>query len=221
VADSGSAGNLSYISIQMPVRTTIVGSEDVLFITFTCHRWLPLIEITNSYDLVYKWFDYLKTKGHLVTGYVIMPNHLHVLIYFSKTEKSINKIIGDGKRFMAYEIVKRLQEKEKAEILTMLQTAVENKDRQRGKKHEVWEDSFDSKICRTEKFINQKLAYIHSNPCRGKWSLAKTPIDYKHSSAKFYISSGHSAYEVTNVSEIIPVIIDNNAETTANTQSFE
>jgi hypothetical protein len=84
----------------MPVRTTIQGSEDTLFITFICYKWLPLIEITNSYDLVYKWFDYLKSKGHLVTGYVIMPNHLHILIYFSATDKSINKIIGDGKRFM-------------------------------------------------------------------------------------------------------------------------
>ena len=93
----------------MPVRTAIHGSEDTLFITFTCYKWLPLIEITNSYDLVYKWFDYLKTKGHLVTGYVVMPNHVHALIYFSKTEKPINKIVADGKRFMAYKIVKRVE----------------------------------------------------------------------------------------------------------------
>jgi hypothetical protein len=78
----------------MPVRTTIIGSEDVLFITFTCYRWLSLIELTNGHDLVYKWFHYLESKGHLVTGYVIMPNHIHVLIYFSKTDKSINKIIS-------------------------------------------------------------------------------------------------------------------------------
>jgi len=149
----------------MPVRTTIQGSEDTLFITFTCHRWLSLIELTNSYGVVYKWFDYLKSKGHLVTGYVVMPNHVHALIYFSKTDKSINKIIGDGKRFMAYEIVKRLKEKEREDVLSKLQNAVEAKDKQRGKKHEVWEDSFDSKICRTEKFINQKLAYMHANPC--------------------------------------------------------
>jgi REP element-mobilizing transposase RayT len=93
----------------MPVRTDIHGSEDRLFITFTCYKWLPLIEITNSYDLVYKWFDYLKTKGHLVAGYVVMPDHVHALIYFSKTQKPINKIVADGKRFMAYKIVKRVE----------------------------------------------------------------------------------------------------------------
>lgn len=203
----------------MPVRTTIEGSEDSLFITFTCYKWIPLIEITNGYDLVYKWFDYLKAKGHLVTGYVVMPNHIHALIYFSKTDKPINKIIGDGKRFMAYEIVKRLKERGREEILLRMQDAVEIKDKQRGKKHEVWEDSFDSKICRTEKFMNQKLAYMHANPCAGRWKLAPTPIDYEHSSARFYISSKHAAYKVTNVDEVLKLILNNSTETTANAQS--
>jgi len=53
----------------MPVRSTIHGSEDTLFITFTCFKWLPLIRLTNGYDLVYKWFDFLKSQEHLVTGY--------------------------------------------------------------------------------------------------------------------------------------------------------
>jgi hypothetical protein len=68
-----------------------------------------------------------------------------------------------------------------------LQEAIEAKDKQRGKKHEGWEDSFDSSICRPEKFINQKLAYMHSNPCAERWKLSKTPGDYEHSSARFYI----------------------------------
>ena len=40
-----------------------------------------------------------------------MPNHLHALIAFSNTGKNINKIIGNGKRFMAYDIVGKLKEK--------------------------------------------------------------------------------------------------------------
>jgi len=31
----------------MPVRTIIHGSENALFITFTCIQWLQLIELTN------------------------------------------------------------------------------------------------------------------------------------------------------------------------------
>jgi hypothetical protein len=29
-------------------------------ITFTCYNWLHLFEITNSYDVVYKWFNYMR-----------------------------------------------------------------------------------------------------------------------------------------------------------------
>jgi ribosomal protein S6 len=36
-----------------------------------------------------------------------MSNHVHALI--ENAGKSINKIVGDGKRFIAYEIVNRLQ----------------------------------------------------------------------------------------------------------------
>lgn len=38
-----------------------------------------------------------------IIGYVIMPNHIHVLIDFIKTHQTINTIIGNGKRFMAYD----------------------------------------------------------------------------------------------------------------------
>ena len=35
-----------------------------------------------------------------------MPNHLHALIAFRNTGQSINTIVGNGKRFMAYEIIR-------------------------------------------------------------------------------------------------------------------
>ncbi len=72
-------------------------------------------------------------------------------------------------------------------ILDQLSAAVEPADRLRGKKHEVWEDSFDWKDCRSHFFVTQKLEYMHGNPCNAKWSLASNAVDYLHSSARFYI----------------------------------
>ena len=113
----------------MAVKTPIEHTEGMYFITFTCQHWISLFEITNSYDIVYKWFNYLKLKGHNVKGYVIMPNHLHALIDFSSCEKSINTIVSNGKRFMAYGIVERLKKQNKGEILLQLSEAVINSDR--------------------------------------------------------------------------------------------
>ena len=71
------------------------------------------------------------------------------------------------KRFLAYELVQRLRKAGKADILQILKDAVNKTDRQKGKLHEVFEPSFDCKECYGEKMINQKLNYMHGNPCRG------------------------------------------------------
>jgi REP element-mobilizing transposase RayT len=121
----------------MPVKRKITEPDGVYFITFTCCQWLPLIEITKSYDLIYNWFDHLKSKGHYVTGYVIMPNHAHALTGFRNTGQSINTIVGNGKRFIAYEIIKRLNQQDDTKLLHALSLVVEPKDRERNKKHEI------------------------------------------------------------------------------------
>ena len=95
---------------------TPVNIKGIYFITFTCFKWLPLIQITNSYDLIYKWFDILKTNGNPVLGYVIMPNHVHLLMYYDNNTQSLNTIVGNGKRFVGYEIIKRLEQNGATEL---------------------------------------------------------------------------------------------------------
>jgi hypothetical protein len=163
---------------------------------------LPLIEITNSYDLVYNWFDYLKLQGHYITGYVIMPNHIHTTIAFRKTKKVINTIVGDGKRFIGYEIIKRLQQQSRQDLLLQLENGVNSSDKKKGKLHEVWEDSFDWKECNGDKFIIQKLNYMHNNPFTGKWQLSLNANDYIHSSAKFYNCGEQGIYPVLNFKDL-------------------
>ena len=101
----------------MPVKRIIPYKSGMFFITLTCHEWLPLIDKVTGYGIVYNWFDHLKEKGHFINGYVIMPNHLHALISFINTKQSINTIIGNGKRFMAYEIINRLKKSAKTGML--------------------------------------------------------------------------------------------------------
>ncbi len=95
--------------------------------------------------MIYNWFEYLKQQGHFITGYVIVPNHVHATIAFRKTKKGINTIVGNGKRFIGYEIIKRLKMQGKNDLLLQLENAVNNSDKNKGKLHELWEDSFDWK----------------------------------------------------------------------------
>ena len=184
----------------------------MFFVTFTCHQWLPLVAKVNGYDIIYKWFDLLKNNGHSVNGYVVMPNHVHALISFINTKQSINTIIGNGKRFMAYEIIKRLQAQNETEILVTLQSNVETTRKNNNKQHEVWELSFDWKDCRSNDFVWQKLDYMHSNPCSGKWQLAENALAYPHSSAQFYISGEQGIYHVRNFMEMEDVVFNERPE---------
>ena len=156
------------------------------FCTFTCYNWLNLIEQTNSYDLVYNWFGVLNEKSIDVIAYVIMPNHVHCILNFQEDDFNLNKILSNGKRFIAYKIVERLKEDGDASTLKILEEALTLREKNKGSKHKVFKDSFDAKPIISEKFLLQKLNYIHFNPVAGKWNLASDYTLYDHSSASFY-----------------------------------
>ena len=186
----------------MTVRREMPYKEGIYFITFTCYEWMPLIELADAYDAVYHQFDILKLEGHYVLGFVIMPNHVHALLGMRDKGGSINKRIGTLKRFLAYDLLQRLRESEKIDVLEELSRGVPATDRNRGKLHQVFEPSFDCKECFSEEMIIQKLDYMHENPCKGIWQLAENPVDYKHSSALFYITGEQGLYAVTHYMEM-------------------
>ncbi len=53
-----------------------------------------------------------------------MPNHAHAVIAFHNTGQTISSIAGNGKRFMAYDIVERLQKQNNHDILLQIQDMV-------------------------------------------------------------------------------------------------
>jgi len=156
------------------------------FCTFTCFDWMHLFELTNSYDLVYNWFNILKEDKIEIVGYVIMPNHVHSILYFPEAGFNLNKILSNGKRFMAYELINRLKKANDNNTLAILRNALTEREKKKKQLHKVFKDSFDAKPIFSEKFLLQKLNYIHYNPVKGKWRLAKDFVSYEHSSASFY-----------------------------------
>ncbi|HEY5533961.1 MAG TPA: transposase, partial [Ignavibacteria bacterium] len=135
----------------MSTKKEKYNKDTFYFCTITCFEWIPLFEITNLYDHIYKWFRILKSKKIYVVRFVIMPNHMHFIVYFPEITININSIIGTGKRFMAYEIVKRLKELEQFDLLNKLENAVNITDKKRNKLHQVFQPSFDLKELVTEK----------------------------------------------------------------------
>ena len=166
---------------------------------------MPLFEMTSLYDNIYKWFDILKKRSVFINSFVIMPNHLHAIIYINESDRRINDIVGTGKRFMAYEIVKRLKTVNNVTTLRKLSDAVPLSERLRGKLHNVFEPFPDIKEIESLKFMIQKINYIHRNPVSGKWSLVEDYREYKHSSAGFYEpikNVPYSGYQVVHFEKV-------------------
>jgi REP element-mobilizing transposase RayT len=191
------------MAVHRPVATA-----GIYFITFTCYRWMHLLAKTNGYDAVYKFFSLLNQNDHQVLGYTLMPNHVHLLLFFQHNKQSLNTVIGNGKRFIGYELVKRLQAQYDLPTLSLLEQGVTATEKKRGKLHQLWQGSFDVKPCRTEKFILQKLNYLHANPCVDRWQLCKYPYEYPHSSAAFYEMNDRSNLFLKDYRDYLAVLLE-------------
>ena len=85
--------------------------------------------------------------------------------------KTINNIILNGKRFIAYDLIKRLTVQHQHLILQELSGTLNNTERKEGKLHNVFEISFDCKECRTEKFIRQMPDDTGDTPSKGQCNI--------------------------------------------------
>jgi REP element-mobilizing transposase RayT len=177
----------------MAVKYKIFIPNQTYFITFTILGWRKIFICEETVNLIYKWFDYIKNKyGNETEGYVIMPNHVHILVRISDKSPKQAILIMNAKRFLAYEIIKYLEKIGNFEMLDYFSSQARVQD---SAKHKVFTDGYDSQIVQSLKYFLQKLNYIHNNPCQEKWQLAKSPEEYEYSSAANYVS-GKGLYEI-------------------------
>lgn len=165
----------------MPTKTIHTKKETFYFITITCYKWKWLFQSSDIFSYIPEWVGHLNKGGVLLSGYVIMPNHLHLLLYVTATTKSLNKLIGNSKRFLAYQIVKRLKTKGMISILRSLEQGVRREEIRKGKKHQVFQPSFDAKEVQGEDRVLRVLDYIHHNPVSKKWRLVSDFVSYPYS----------------------------------------
>ena len=148
------------------------------FMTTTCLEWKPLIEPEAHKDIIIDSLRYMTAKGWvLIMGFVLMSNHFHL----------IWQIVGDHRRmnvqrdFMKYIGQRILRSFKENEPLVAEGLRVNSSDR----KYQVWERNSLGISLTKERFLIQKLNYIHNNPVKA--GLCKYPEEYKYSSARFYI----------------------------------
>ncbi|MBC7486586.1 MAG: transposase [Cytophagaceae bacterium] len=142
------------------------------FVTTTCYNWMPFIQQSNTFSIIENTLQFVSEKFHTkILAYVIMPNHIHLILHFTKTNH-LSAFMRDFKKFTSVEIKKRLNKNISPKI---------------------WMDRFDDVYIRDKSHLEVKLAYIHHNPLQEKWNLSSTPEKYLFSSASYYYLGEHSS----------------------------
>ncbi len=159
------------------VRKSYSEINKIYFITCTINNWFPLLEPKKNKELIVSYLKELSEKGLIsVYAFVIMPTHLH-LIWRQHKKNGKESPQGSFLKYTAHEFLKKLKLEGNSK---KFEVNVSNK------KHEIWQrDSLSIEIY-SRAVAKQKLDYIHFNPVKGKWKLAKDDLDYYFSSARFY-----------------------------------
>ena len=156
--------------------------QDVYFYTDTIANFKHLLHDDNIKLIIIQSLRYLvEQKIIKVYGYVIMPNHLH-LIWTHLKLNGKESPAGSFTKFTAHQIKKYLQQNSPQQ----LDEYVSNKN---DRSYQFWKRDPLAIILSTIKILEQKLDYIHENPVKEKWALAHLPEEYRWSSANFYINN--------------------------------
>ena len=73
------------------------------------------------------------------------PIHFHAILYFPQAGYDLNKIVGNAKRLIAYEIIERLKKQKQDKLLKLLSSAVTETEKSKDQLHKAFEQSFDAK----------------------------------------------------------------------------
>jgi REP element-mobilizing transposase RayT len=157
------------------------------FITATIIDWMDVFTRKSYKDVVIDSLNYcIKNKGMLVYGYVIMSNHIHLII--QSENGKLSDLIRDFKKYTASTILNKIEtenESRREWLLERFRLATESHSR--NKDYQFWQYGNHPEEIYTNNFMWSKLHYIHLNPVRA--GIVEKASNYIYSSASNYINS--------------------------------
>ena len=156
------------------------------FITFTVVDWIDVFTRQTYRDIVIESLDYcIKNKGMILFGYVIMGNHIHMII--QSQEAQLSDLIRDFKKFTAKSILEKIQNSPESRREWMLERfKLATESHSRNKNYQLWQYGNHPEEVYSNKFMWTKLEYIHLNPVRA--GIVEKASHYVYSSASNYVS---------------------------------
>ena len=157
------------------------GKQDLHFLTFRCYRRLPLLGTQRARDVFVRELSRVRTeRGFHLVGYVVMPEHVHLLV--SEPRKGTpSTALQVLKQRVSRELRKRRRKVLGGQLtLGFVEDA--------GGLRQFWQARFyDFNVYSSGK-LREKLNYMHANPVIRR--LVKHPKDWPWSSWSNYAKNG-------------------------------
>lgn len=157
------------------------------FLTFTVVGWVNVFARKKYKDILINSLKYcIKEKELLLFSYVIMSNHMHLIVR-TDNENGLSAIVRDFKKYTSKEIIKAIkQNKNEFRREWMLRLfKYYAKYNSNNTEYQFWTQHNKPMELYSPKWINQKLDYIHLNPVKA--GIVREPQDFIYSSAENYI----------------------------------
>ncbi len=149
------------------------------FLTLTIIEWIDIFTKPAYFTAIINSLKYCqRNKGLEIYEFVIMPNHLHLIIG-AKENYELSQIISDFKRFTTKEILSLLKNDNRRYILNLIKNSFARK---KGNQQQIWQRENYPEVIESEKFLEQKVKYIYENPVKS--GLVENPEDWLYSSAR-------------------------------------
>ena len=142
------------------------------FVTFSCYRRRKLLNDDKAKRIVIHFLSVqLKNQKGNCVGFVVMPNHVHAMVYFKESTK-LSIFMNQWKRRSSIQLKKLYQK-----FLTKYAEKINYRE-------SVWQAKYYSFNIYSKSKAIEKLTYMHNNPVKS--GLVNCPEEWKFSSARFY-----------------------------------
>ena len=152
--------------------------DQVYFWTDTIKDWKHLLTPHKYKELIIScWQELIRRERILIYGYVIMPNHLHVVWEMIQPNGKEFPYASFNK-FTSHMMLKDLRDSHPA-VLPYFK--VNDSERQ----YRFWQRDPLAILMDSKQKVEQKITYMHNNPLQDHWNLADRPENYRWSSAAY------------------------------------
>jgi putative transposase len=166
----------------MPLkRLKDIDNPSLAFVTTTVKDWIPVFRYKNITRMVATQLnETARAQDVSIVGYVIMPDHIHLLIGLKNT-KNLSSFIQAFKSITSRKI-------------KALDKPILRRFYDKNGIFTLWKRRFDDFIVYSEKQFKIKLEYIHNNPVKA--GLVKNAVDWEFSSAADWLGGREGIVEI-------------------------